>query len=190
MAGNYLLKSAVRDEVLQLTKSHQVPSPVHSLFTELLHLPRARELSKGILVNNDKIKLMGKADNRRKITIEEEVAIRNFLTSNVEYRSLLKDEDDFDECINSYARFQILESLSVFTTARYTRSKNRINHFALMKDNNFLSIESIWHFKTNLICRALAVGKIIGKFSKQTYLPAYSTTYSRHCILYHTWSNY
>ncbi|KAK4009160.1 hypothetical protein OUZ56_018243 [Daphnia magna] len=112
MAGNYLLKSAVRDEVLQLTKSHQVPSPVHSLFTELLHLPRARELSKGILVNNDKIKLMGKADNRRKITIEEEVAIRNFLTSNVEYRSLLKDEDDFDECINSYARFQILESLS------------------------------------------------------------------------------
>lgn len=78
MAGNYLLKSAVRDEVLQLTKSHQVPSPVHSLFTELLHLPRARELSKGIIVNNDKIKLMGKADNRRKITIEEEVAIRNF----------------------------------------------------------------------------------------------------------------
>lgn len=85
---------------------------------------------------------------------------------------MLKDEDDFDECIMSYSRFQILESLSVFTTARYTRSKNRINHFALMKDNNFLSIESIWHFKTNLICHALAVGKIIGKFSKQTYLPA------------------
>ncbi|EFX63712.1 hypothetical protein DAPPUDRAFT_118934 [Daphnia pulex] len=97
MAGNYLLKSAVRDEVLHLTKSHNVPAAVHSLFTELLHFPRSRELSKGIITNNSKIKLMGKADDRRKITIEEEVAVRNFLNSNVEFRSFIKDEDDFEE---------------------------------------------------------------------------------------------
>ena len=52
---------------------------------------------------------MGKADNRRQILIEEEVAIRNYLNSNVEFRSYIKDEDDFEECIKSYARFQILE---------------------------------------------------------------------------------
>jgi hypothetical protein len=171
MAGNYLLKSAVRDEVLKLTKSHNIPAPVHSLFTELLHLPRSRELSKGIVTNNDKIKLMGKADNLRKIALEEEVAIRNFLNSNVEFRSFIKDEDDFEECIKSYARFQILESLSIFTTSMYKRSKSRINHFAFMKDNNFFLIESIWYLKTNLISRALLVGRILGNFSKQTYLP-------------------
>ncbi len=118
MAGNYLLKSVVRDDVLQLIKSPNVPSPVHSLFTELLHLPHSKELSKGIEANNDKIKLMGKAVNRRQITIEEEVAIRNNSNSNVEFRSFIKDEDDFEEYIKSYARCQILKNLSIFKSTR------------------------------------------------------------------------
>lgn len=175
MAGNLLLKSAVRDEVLHLTKSQNVPAVVHSLLTELLHFPRSREFSKGIITNNSKIKLVGKADDRRKIPIEEEVAVRNFLNSNVEFRSFIKDEedeDDFEECTKSYARFQILESLSIFTTSKYKRSKSRINHFTFMKDNNFFLIESIWYLKTSLISRALLVGRILGNFSKQTYLPA------------------
>ena len=86
MASNYMLKSVVRDEVLQLLKNNKVPSPVHSLFTELLHLTHSRELSKGIIVSNGKIKLLGRA-SPRSITIEEEVAVRNYMTRNVGLRS-------------------------------------------------------------------------------------------------------
>ena len=104
MACNYLLKSAVIDEVLQLIKNPNVPSPVHSLFTEM-HLPSSRELSKGIVTNNDKIKLVDKAVNPRQITIEEEVAVRNYSNSNVEFRSFIKVEDVFEECIKSLLDF-------------------------------------------------------------------------------------
>ena len=77
---------------------------MHSLFTEL-HLPRSRELSKGIVTNNDKIKLVDKAVNPRQITIEEEVAVRNYSNSNVEFRSFIKVEDVFEECIKSLLDF-------------------------------------------------------------------------------------
>ena len=60
---------------------------------------------------------MGKAVNRRQITIEE-VAIRNNSNSNVEFRSFIKDEDDFEEYIKSYARCQILKNLSIFKSTR------------------------------------------------------------------------
>ena len=169
MASNYMLKSVLRDEVLQLLKNNKVPSPVHSLFTELLHLPHSRELSKGNIVSNGKIKLLGRA-SPRSITIEEEVAIRNYMTKNIGLRPFL-DVDFVQKNIKSYPRLQILKSHSIFTTTSYKRSSRRINYFAFLMDNNFFSIESIWHLQTKSISVAIIVGRIVGLVSKETYLP-------------------
>ena len=169
MASNYMLKSVLRDEVLQLLKNNKVPSPVHSLFTELLHLPHSRELWKGNIVSNGKIKLLGRA-SPRSITIEEEVAIRNYMTKNIGLRPFL-DVDFVQKNIKSYPRLQILKSHSIFTTTSYKRSSRRINYFAFLMDNNFFSIESIWHLQTKSISVAIIVGRIVGLVSKETYLP-------------------
>lgn len=167
MAVNYLIKQAVRDEALELINKENLPPQVVSLLSQLLCLPAPRELTKGLTLNEGKVKLLGATTDRRDLTIHEEIAIRN------SSKSLRNKVLGVNDVIHSsfYSRIQLKETGSIFTTSSYTRSPKRVNYFVFMADGNFLQIENILTIEIDKESRAFIIGKKIGAISKKNYVP-------------------
>ena len=167
MAQNFLISQHVRDEARDLIKNNKLPQNVVSLFSELLNLPKPRDLViKGIFVNDDKVELLGRPDIRS-ITFEEEIAVKNAFGKDV---NRLAHDCDIGNC-KAFSRFQLKISSSIFTTTSYKRSPKRVNYCAFLKDGTFFFIDQILLIQNDFISRAFIVGRKMGVNSKKIYLP-------------------
>lgn len=117
MAENHMVKIAVREEATNLLLTTSLPHNAGSLLSELLHLP-ANDVNyaNGVNSNDGKVELLGRW-MARKITAEEEVALRNcFLkTEYAQFQSLSL------ESLRFYERFQLKSTRAIFTTTQYNR---------------------------------------------------------------------
>ena len=169
MNKSYLMNLAVREEVITLIKTENLPPTVELLFKDLLHLTddSVRKFGKGKVVNNGTVKLMGSSSSR-KLTMYEEAALLNKIKNLPEFTKF--SDMDFSHC-EFFARFQLIStSGSIFTRTAYSKSPKRINYFALLYDGSFFAIESIVYF--NSVNLAFVIGKKYGSISKKTFLPS------------------
>lgn len=172
MAANYLLRLEVRHEVEELINEKSLPTHVVSQLKEYLDLPKNEEDddSKGALVDDGKVKLLGQPKSQKAPTATQEEALKNFLS--------LKGYVDcpavpFGKCL-SYPRFKLLSTRSIFTTTSYTLSPKRVNYCALMKDGTFLFIDEIVYFDSPPFpdcTQSFLFGRQLGTVHKETYTP-------------------
>lgn len=169
MSTNYLMNLAVREEAISLLTNEEVPPNVENLFKELLHLSNdsVRQLGKGKITNSGAVKLIG-GSSSRKLSVSEEVAVRNKMRYLPESYNLL-DQLDFQESFDFFPRFQLHSIGSVFTTTDYEKSPKRINYCALLESGDFVAIDSIVYFPS--IFMTFIIGRKYGSESKQTFLP-------------------
>ena len=171
MANNYLLKMAVRDKVIGLKKDGQVfPPDVREFLHEALHLPKSsNELNSSI--GDANIKFLG-APTTKELNLDEEIALMNYLK--------LEPEEIDGLAIQAFSRIQMQSINSIFTTNKYSLSPKRSNHCALLSNETFFFIESIWLVTNNSSRHPIVVGREMGVDSKKNYVPAPigSTTFS------------
>lgn len=168
MAGSFLMKNHLRNEVIELLDQNQIPEEVSELFHDLLHLPmgsnKKYKLYKGLQV--DTVKLNGKPTVRSLTEEEKEAIDERFFEFSLSDLTVTRDN------WQSFPRLIVAELGSVFTTMSYKRSVKRINHCALMSDNSFIFIESfLFHsdFPTN---KCLVLGRRLGNESLKKVMPS------------------
>ena len=164
MSSSYLLNIAVREEAINLLKTNELPPNIEILFKDLLKLPVDSIFSKGKLINNGEISLLGKSYNRE-LSIVEIEALRNELRS---MHSELTFDYDLENC-QFFHRFRLNSIGSIFTTSSYTKSPKRVNYVALLKKGKFICIENIV-FIPKISC-ALVIFKYYGSISQKTFVP-------------------
>ncbi len=137
---NFLLRNAVREEVVNLLKDErqEVPKLVVSLFQKLLCLPKSsydryKEPESKYLIDSQ-ISFLGNPE-KRNLNVEEDVAISN-LFQLPQWNSDLKYEIKF------YPRTRSKNG-NIFTTTSYTRSTKRINYCCVQSNGNFFIIDKI-----------------------------------------------
>lgn len=171
MASNYLMRLEVRREAAALNQSKSLPPHVASKLREFLNLPEADDISKGVLVNGGKVKLLGNFESRE-VSDDEEVAFRN-LFSHTNFRKRFAHVDPYLESFgicHSYPVFKVVESGSRFTTSSYTLSPKRSNYCALLVDGSHVFIDSIVRLDVSRDC-AFILGRKLGIDGKRTFTP-------------------
>jgi hypothetical protein len=172
MCRNYLMKMIVRRDACELILNCSLPRQVTNALVDLLNIPShvvSRSL-KGLSVNDNQIVLLGKPQSRA-ITTNEKVALLNCCSSSTDLRDIQNFVLNLKQCA-FYPRFRVCKSRSIFTTCSYTRSKKRINYYALLREGIFIAIESIVLIETLPIPRAFIIGQEMGSFSKDNFFPA------------------
>lgn len=173
MAKNHLLKMAVREDAIKAISKDNLPAPVVSILEELLHLPHLRDItrvrSKSQVIVDDSL-LLGQPSHR-KLTIKEEVSLRNLFRQDLKFKAL-RSSKSLSSPVNFYARFKLLTLGSIFTTTSYGCSPKRTNFCSLMRDGSIIFIESILVVKSNdLNSSAFIIGTKLGSISLKSYLP-------------------
>jgi hypothetical protein len=169
MATNHLLRLEVRREVEELMSENALPSHVLHQLKENLNLPMSDDddESKGLLVNDAKVKLLGNPTSHKSLANQDGAALQTlFSSSDSQTISLGK--------CHMYPRFKIMSSKSIFTTTSYTLSPKRSNYCALMIDGAYIFIDKIIHFDIPPLVgstQSFILGRQLGTLSKEYFTP-------------------
>lgn len=165
MSKNYLMKIAAREEAMHLIENHRLPSRVGKLLRDLFNLDSEVDYHESKrFTDNNSIELLGEPE-AESLTQEEISTIEAFFRlSNGRMITL-----------QSYPRFRLLRTGSIFTTSRYALSPKRINFCALMNDGNFIEIWKIisirYEFESEFLSKTMLLANILGTEEKLEYTP-------------------
>jgi len=165
MAFNYLMRYAIRDEALSLLDVVSVPRGISVLFEELLNIKTKTTTSNNRGIGSGSFFLLG-SPHKHDLSVAELVSLMNFVSESSS-NSFQFDEETVNSCL-SFSRIKDSRGC-IFCTSSYTRSKKRTNYYALLKEEDFLKIETILHFSKH--GRTFLLGKILGKEIQETYTP-------------------
>lgn len=184
MVSTFLVRSAVRDEVIDLMKDPLVimSKKTVDLFKNLIHLSPSLLSARGVHIKNKKgisdgIFLLG-SPSQMALDEKQMIAIQNMIVT-MPLDSLVRNTL-LNDVINS--SFQAIRSTAtcypklelkngtVFTTSSYNRSPKRSNYCAFLDDGNFVLIHSIVVFP-QLSEKCFVLGYVLGNQSKSHFVP-------------------
>ena len=184
MASTFLIRNAVRDEVIEMLKESTIlfPRKHLELFQQLIHLPTSLLLAHGIHPRNRKLMadqnaLLG-SPIERNLPSEEMLAIFNLIQSlplNSRVRKLYDKSGRplLNPCpALFFPKFQKING-TVFTTTAYSRSPKRSNYCALMEDSNFVLLQSFVFLPQICDDICFVLGHQLGSEYKSCYIPAH-----------------
>lgn len=183
MASTFLIRSAVRDEVIDLMKTVQLPKNIINLFNNLLHLPPSLLHANGIWntkskVLPDGIALLGQSSLRPLGDVEVR-ALRELVDATYPMESAIRQylRSCTDACnlVGSFYPKIQLKNGTVFTTSSYKRSKKRCNYCALLRNGEFIDIVSIYMVSQVSDQQCFIFASILGQKSKSYFVPSLIT---------------
>lgn len=142
MAKNFLVQQAVRNEATDMIAKYPLPPIVVSNLRDWLHLPllTPKFNHSNRVSNGGTITLLG-SPKSKSLSPEEQCALLNYFSSNSKYRRF---ENFLLETCETFERFRVNATQSIFTSSKYSRSPKRVNFCALLKNASIFEVASIF----------------------------------------------